>query len=198
MEFQNKQSDVIESLVLIGASTGGPGRIGQIIGGLPPEFSPAIIIAQHMAELFIPSFVKQIQSMTLLFVHEATKPTPLLPGNIYVCSVTSQLTEESGRIILKPLHGEHFPYNPFINPLFASAASLGRSTRKLGIVLTGIGDDGAEGSLALFRAGGECLFENEQSAIVYGMPKRALELVPSAQTGDIDTIVRAIVAFGKR
>lgn len=187
----------IDSLILIGASTGGPGRIHQIIGALSPGFSPAIIIAQHMAELFIPSFIKQIRTMTSLPVHEVDKPVPILPGNIYVCTVTSRLVEQSDRIILEPFARKDFPYNPFINPLFASAALLKRSTRKLGIILTGIGDDGAEGALELFRSGGECLFENEQSAVVYGMPKRALELVPTARTGDVDTIIQTIISYGK-
>lgn len=66
----------------------------------------------------------------------------------------------------------------------------------MGIILTGIGDDGAKGSLDLYNAGGKCYFENEESATVFGMPRRAKELVPDALTGNMEDLITAIKQFG--
>jgi len=186
----------IHSIVLIGASTGGPGRIHDIIQSLPSNYGPAVIIAQHMAEPFIPSFVKQLNLSSMLPVHDARKPIKIENGHIYVCGITSHLKTDNFTITLEPLICDHYPYNPHIDPLLSSASLLSTSIRKMGVILTGIGDDGARGALDLYNAGSECYFENEESATVYGMPRRAKELVPDALTGTMPEIITAIQRFG--
>lgn len=183
-------------MVLIGASTGGPGRIHEIIQALPSGYSATVVIAQHMAEPFIPSFVKQLSLSSTLPVHEARNAIQLESGHIYVCGVTCHFKMSHSSITLEPLIRDEYPYNPDIDPLFSSASLLKPSIRKMGVILTGIGEDGAKGSLDLYNAGAECYFENEESATVFGMPRRAKELVPDALTGTMSEIITAIKHFG--
>lgn len=183
-------------LILIGASTGGPGRIHTILSSLQHDFRGTIIIAQHMAKAFIPSFIKQMRGLTSLKVEEISSGVAVEPSTIYVCEVTSHLVIKEGRLWLEPvLELEHF-YNPEINTLFHSGAHIDRSIERIGIILTGIGDDGALGALALSQSGAQCYFESEESATVYGMPRCAKELVSSGCVGSMDDIVKVIQHFG--
>ncbi|HEX5670112.1 MAG TPA: CheB methylesterase domain-containing protein [Sulfuricurvum sp.] len=186
------------SLILIGASTGGPGRIHTILSSLNPQFQSPIVIAQHMALPFIPSFIKQLQSISPLPVKEIGEGILVKNGHIYVCAVTSHFVTKNGEIWLEPSEEKDYSYNPEINILFHSASSLNNCIRRLAIILTGIGDDGAQGSLALHEAGSECYFENEESATVFGMPRRSKELVEEAKTGNMSDIIAAIHQFGEK
>lgn len=183
-------------MILIGASTGGPGRIHSILGALDCRFEGAIIIAQHMAAPFIPSFIHQLQSNSPLTIHEINNGVKVENGNAYVCAVTSRLVTRYQEIWIEPAPEGNYPYNPEIDTLFHSASSLGTEIRRLGVILTGIGEDGAKGALSLYRSGGKCYFENEESATVYGMPRKAKELVQEAPTGSMETIIEAIKHFG--
>jgi len=186
----------ISSLILIGASTGGPGRIYSILSSLESHFVGSVIIAQHMSAPFIPSFINQLQSIVSLPILSVGEPQKLKRGHIYVCSVTSELALKNGEVWIEPMEEGDYPYNPQIDRLFASASSLPASMRRLGIILTGIGDDGALGALSLYESGGECLFESEESSIVYGMPRRAKELVGNAHVAGIVEIIDRIKDFG--
>ncbi|HLD22857.1 MAG TPA: CheB methylesterase domain-containing protein [Sulfuricurvum sp.] len=186
----------ITALILIGASTGGPGRIYSILSSLDSQFEGTIIIAQHMSAPFIPSFVHQMQSITPLPIWAVTHPLKLERGEIYICSITSRLIQKEGQIWLEPMEEGDYPYNPQIDLLFSSASQLSPKLKRLGVILTGIGDDGALGSLSLYESGGDCLFESEESSIVYGMPRRAKELVCNGNVGSIDEIIERIKEYG--
>jgi two-component system, chemotaxis family, protein-glutamate methylesterase/glutaminase len=186
----------IESLILIGASTGGPGRIYSILSALEKNFEGTIVIAQHMSAAFIPSFIHQLQSISPLPILSVENPLELQKSSIYICSITSRLQIKNHNVWIEPTEEEEYPYNPQIDMLFSSAAELPPKLKRLGVVLTGIGDDGANGSLKLKKSGGDCLFESEKSAIVYGMPRRAKELVADGYVADIEEIVQKIREFG--
>lgn len=187
----------ISSLILIGASTGGPGRIYSILSALDTNFQGTIIVAQHMSSSFIPSFINQLRSITTLPISAVEHPIKMEKGEIYICSLTSQLFSKNQEIWLEPMEKEgDYPYNPQIDLLFSSASRLSSTLKRLGIILTGIGDDGAVGSLDLYNSGGDCLFESEESAIVYGMPRRAKELVHHGAVGSIDEIIERIKEYG--
>lgn len=186
-----------QKLLLIGASTGGPGRIHMILEALPSDFQHTIIIGQHMGAAFIPSFIKQLQSHCVFPIQMVSTEQKLDPKTVYVCQYTSRIVERNGAFWIQPDQLSYFNFNPEIDTLFFSAAHYAAKVDILGIILTGIGDDGAEGSRELHRAGGKCFFENEESAIVYGMPRRAKELVPEAPSGNLDDILSAIREFGK-
>lgn len=182
-------------LVLIGSSTGGPGRIGTILERLDSGFDSALMIAQHMAPLFIQSFVNHLSTLTSLNVVLAQDGKAIHTGNIYVCSGECRLYENNGTVYIAQNKTSQSFYTPDIDALFISAASLS-DIERMAIVLTGIGEDGAIGALKLYESGAQCWYENEQSAIVYGMPRKAKELNSDGKTGTIDQIAEAIMHFG--
>jgi two-component system chemotaxis response regulator CheB len=183
-------------LIFIGASTGGPGRIHTILSSLRDDFRGTIIIAQHMAKAFIPSFIKQLDRLTSLNIREIGSGVLVEHSTIYVCEVTSRIVSRGADLWLEPVQElEHF-YNPEINTLFHSGALLDSSIERIGIILTGIGDDGALGALALSNSGAKCYFESEESATVFGMPRCAKELVQTGCVGSMDDIVKVILHFG--
>lgn len=184
-------------LILIGSSTGGPGHIDKILKGLKQNFEGTIIIAQHMSPHFIESFARQIGTISPLEVHVVRDGMVLHPSSVYICSGECRIVENHAQLVFNHQESHESVYTPDIDILFSSAAMLPSSFKRLGVILTGIGEDGARGALALFHSGGKCIFESEESAIVYGMPRRALELVPQADTGTIYEIVTAIERFGE-
>lgn len=187
----------LSNLILIGASTGGPGRIYSILESLDQSFVGTIVIAQHMNESFFESFVHQLKALSTLPVSLVTSSQMLESNHVYVCSTTSQLIQNNDAISIVPCERKDFSYNPQIDSLFSSASLLPVTLRRLGIILTGIGEDGALGALDLYRSGGLCVFESEKSAIVYGMPRRAKELVPDGYSLDIEEIIAMIQTFGR-
>ncbi len=184
-------------LILIGSSTGGPGHIDKILKGLNQNFKATIVIAQHMSPYFIESFARQIGTISPLEVHVVRDRMVLHPSCVYVCSGECRIVEKNDQLVFHHQESHESIYTPDIDALFSSAASLPSTYKRLGVILTGIGEDGAKGALEFFHSGGKCMFESEASAIVYGMPRRALELVPEGDTGTIEEITMAIKRFGE-
>ena len=166
-----------ESLVAIGASTGGADAIETLIKGLPP-IMPPIVIAQHMPPQFTRNFAERINSTGRLSVKEAEEGDLLIPGQVYV-------SPGAYNMVLRNSAGRHYivleePKNPKvacpnIDTLF-QAATAGYGEKALGILLTGMGRDGAEGLKAMHDAGAVTFGQDENSSVVYGMPKAAYEL----------------------
>ncbi len=185
----------VGKIILIGTSTGGPGHLRQIVSALDGSLEAAVVIAQHMDRVYLPSFAKQIGELCSLNVQLVSERTILEKGRVYICAVSMALHRCGAGAEIGPAPAEG-PYNPDIDGLFASSAFLAGDVEVMGIILTGIGDDGAQGCLRLSEAGGRCIAESEESAVVYGMPKRVLELNPGVSVLPLGKIIAAILAFG--
>ena len=185
-----------QKIVLIGASTGGPGHLKKILSAMSNNFSMSIIIAQHMNGTFIPSFINQFNSELKADVNSIDFPLELKPTNIYICPNNCRIKKSDFTLKVEPFLGIETPYNPSVDTLFFSAVPYCNEADILAVLLTGIGQDGANGLSELQNNGAQCIAENEQSAIVYGMPKRALEINPHIQSKHLDDIIKAIQAFG--
>ena len=165
------------SLVLIGASTGGTQAIEAVLTRLPPDMPPVLIV-QHMPPVFTKSFAERLDRCTPLQVAEARGGEPLQPGHVYVAPGDYHMVLERNGLQLTigltsgaPVHYQR----PAVDVLFKSAALL-RDVPMVAAVLTGMGSDGARGLLALRQAGAETIAEDEQSCVVFGMPKEAIAL----------------------
>ena len=161
-------------LIAIGASTGGPGVLHQILKALPADFAIPVVIVQHITRGFGQGFARWLDSVTSLQVAVAADGEGLRPGRILVAPDDAHLTvTPGGQVRLEhsePVSGRR----PSATRLFESAAqSYGRAA--VGIVLTGMGDDGADGLEALRQAGGRVIAQSEASCVVYGMPQVAIE-----------------------
>ncbi len=162
------------SAIGIAASTGGPGALVSILAALPLGVMPPILIVQHIAAGFATSFAAWLTERTRHPVEVAYSGAPLERGHIHVAPDDRHLgINDDQRLELNddPPIGS---VRPAGNYLFRSLARV-YGSRALGVVLTGMADDGAEGALALRRAGGTIAAQDEATSVIYGMPKAAVE-----------------------
>jgi len=174
-----------EKLVMVGASTGGTEAIREVLLPLPPD-SPAILITQHMPAGFTRSFAQRLDGLCAVTVREAVHGERVLPGHVYLApggEAHMRLGRSGANYVVELEPGE--PVNrhrPSVDVLFQSAAqSAGKNA--IGVILTGMGKDGAAGLLAMKKAGAQTLAQDEASCVVYGMPREAVAL------GGVDEIV---------
>jgi len=184
-------------IVLIGASTGGPGHLKKILSALPKSFRASIVIAQHMNSAFIPSFIGQFNNELSFGVFSIDHSMELKPSSIYFCPHNCCLEKRHFALGIEPNKTEQTPYNPSVDVLFHSALPFTYEADILAVLLTGIGNDGALGLSELQKKGATCIAESEQSAIVYGMPKRAMEINPLITSLPLERIITAIQTFGE-
>lgn len=164
-------------IIAIGASTGGPSAIEQILTGLPRDFSIPIIICQHMPKSFIPSFVERLNSISKIQVVTALKGMTLQAGTVLFCPGHANLIlENKNNTVRVNFTDRTYPeYNhPSINAMMQSVAEV-YGHRAVGIILTGMGKDGVEGMQALYNQGAYTIAQNRASSVIYGMPKAAVE-----------------------
>lgn len=174
-------------LVLIGASTGGPGHLKRIFSSLSKDIRVPIIVAQHMGSAFIPSFANNFKDTLDVPVFKLQSSSTITEGGIYICPFSMNVVSASP-ISLREYQGNDLIYSPNIDLLFNSSVKICKNVDILAILLTGIGYDGANGILNLHRAGAKVIGESQESAIVYGMPKKAKELNPELEVLNIDKI----------
>lgn len=184
-----------KKLVLIGASTGGPGQLKSILMDLPKDLKVPIVIAQHMGSMFIPSFIDHFDNMLKPQVVGFDEKKILDKGGVYICKENSVISSYEPLIIEQCKDNITTLYNPNVNILFNSVVSMCDKINILAILLTGIGDDGALGLANIAKSGGTVFGESENSAIVYGMPKKAKELNPSLEMLHVNDIKTQLERF---
>jgi two-component system chemotaxis response regulator CheB len=185
-----------KKLILIGASTGGPAHIEKIAAALPENFGAAIVVAQHMGAEFIPSFAKRLNERCKLSVMQAREGDALQKGVLYIVSEHAQIIQNGEHLVFSIHTNRNAHFNPDINTLFLSAAHFAGRCEIMAFILTGIGDDGVEGCIALEEGGARCIAESEKTAVVYGMPARAKERGANIHAKDLYEIIEIIKQFG--
>ena len=172
-------------MVVIGSSTGGPPALQNIFSAIQEELPVAFAVAQHMPPDFTRAFADRLNRFSALTIREAESGDVVQPGQVLVAPGGKNLEFilKEGKIVAKVSAPEgHQRYLPSVDKLFASAAEL-FGDRVLGVVLTGMGNDGAMGTREVKSAGGTVFAEAEESCVVFGMPKEAIA------TGLVDRIV---------
>lgn len=173
LDLAGKVFDVI----LIGSSTGGPPVLEQILMALPADLPMPVVVAQHMPRMFTKSMSERLDEECALSVVHAEHEMPLLPGAVYITPggmhsrVKANSTGRATLIISEEPRGAL--YKPSVDELFASGAALG--AKALGIVLTGMGADGAIGAKAMHANRGMVIAQDAESCVVYGMPRAVVE-----------------------
>jgi len=189
----------IEKIVLVGSSTGGPGLIEQICSSVPANYKYPICIVQHMPAQFTAAFATRLDRASALPVHESAHNMEVLPGNIYVARGGVHMhfaKKTSGKIVIREEKdkGDYF-FQPCADEMMLSSLNVFDSKNTVGVLLTGIGDDGADGMVALKKAGAYTLGESEESATVYGMPKEAYERGGVSEQLDFKEILKKIATL---
>jgi len=186
--------------VAIGASTGGPVVIHGILNALPADYPVPVLVVQHMAEEFINGFAEWLNASCLLTVKVGSQGEAILPGRAYVAPGGWQMgVDGEGRIRLLP--GRPGDYLcPSVTHLFESLArSFG--AQAVGVLLTGMGADGASGLKEMEQRGALTIAQDEESCVVYGMPGEAVKLGAARQVLDpaaIIALLQAVVRKGRR
>ena len=181
-------------LVIIGSSTGGPPALDAVLGEMPADFPWPILVAQHMPAAFTASLAHRLDGLCALRVIEVARPTPLAPGCVYIARGDADMTisrRSAGPVALStPSSAEH-RWHPSVDRLVNSAAAVMPPERLVGVLMTGMGDDGARAMTALRAAGGRTIAQSEDTAVVWGMPG---ELV---KAGGADVVARLDAIAGK-
>jgi two-component system chemotaxis response regulator CheB len=184
-----------EKLIIVGASTGGTEAIKDFLIHLPPD-CPGILIAQHMPEAFTRSFAERLDRVCKIHVVEAQGGERVLPGHAFIAPGHSHLLlKRSGANYMTEL-SQSEPVNrhrPSVDVLFHSAAQhAGRNV--VGVMLTGMGKDGAAGMLAMHRAGAYNFAQDEASCVVFGMPKEAIAIGAVDEVVPLQDMARKVLA----
>jgi len=179
-------------VVVLAASTGGPATVMRLAPGFTREFPAAVILVQHMPATFTSQYAVQLAEFTGIRVKEAESNDTVQPGTLYVCPGGQHLrVSPTGRIQLDATTGRIEGYLPNIDVTMETVAAYA-GAMSIGVVLTGMGSDGARGVRAIKQAGGFVLAQDEATSVIFGMPAEAIKTGAVDHTLGIDDIYPAI------
>jgi two-component system chemotaxis response regulator CheB len=187
-----------DGVVLIGVSTGGPRTLESILPLLPVGFPWPVLVAQHMPASFTPAFAQRMNELCPLQVVEASRPTVLEPGIIYIGKGGADMivVERAGKtmVIAKP-ESKEVLWHPSVELLGRSALEHYDPAKILAVMLTGMGYDGADAFTEIRRRGGRTIAESEDSSVVFGMPAELINRGGAMVTLHADKIALQINAW---
>jgi two-component system chemotaxis response regulator CheB len=187
-------SSTTQKLIAIGASTGGTEALKQVLTGMPAN-SPAIVIVQHMPPHFTRTFADRLNQLCQIEVREAKDGDPVLQGQALIApgNFHMLLRRSGAKYYVTVKDGPRVHHQrPAVDVLFNSVAQYAGSNA-LGVLLTGMGADGAKGLLQMKEAGGRTIAQDEQSCVVFGMPKEAIKLGAADAIVPLEFISREII-----
>lgn len=176
--------------IVLGSSTGGVDALTAILPQFPTN-SPPLVIAQHMPPMFTAAFAERMNTRSRLNIHEAREGDELREGHAYICpgGLHIKLVKLGKSIVINLVKNDSAPFIPSINILMESCLELTFEHKIIGIILTGMGDDGALGMRKLKENGAYTLAQDKDSSVVYGMPKKALEFGGVSQVAPLYKVV---------
>lgn len=161
-----------EGLVLVGTSTGGPPALEKLLTGLPGDFPWPVLVAQHMPATFTGPLAKRLNGLCALEIVEVDRTMPIERGHVYIGRGDGDIVvaPRSGGLVAKPAEALEYPWHPSTDRLVRSAMACLPAGQLIGVLMTGMGDDGASAMTLLRDKGGRVIAEAEETAIVWGMP----------------------------
>jgi len=180
-------------VIAIGASAGGPKVLRAIFSDLPEDFPIPIVVVQHMVEGFIEEFAQTLDEVIRLKVRLAQDGDLLESGTIYVAPDGAHTTLHWDQIVLEDT-GPHCGHCPSIDRLFESVAET-YGFRGVGVLLTGMGRDGAQGLKKIQEAGGFTIAQDETTSAVFGMPRAAIELGATCEVLPASAIATRLISL---
>ena len=185
-------SDQRFPVVVLAASTGGPATVMRLAPGFTKDFPAAVILVQHMPAAFTTQYAAQLEEFTGISVKEAAANDVLQPGTLYICPGGQHLrVSPTARIQLDSTTGRLNGYLPNIDVTLESVAAFA-GPMAIAAILTGMGNDGANGAKAIKSAGGIVLAQDEATSVIFGMPAEAIKTGAVEQVLPIDDIYSAI------
>ena len=179
-----------EGLVLVGASTGGPPALEALLTALPAGFPWPVLIAQHMPAGFTAALAKRLNQLCAVRVIEVLSPTLVAPGCAYVGRGDADIIvtrRPAGLTVMSAPADKDYPWHPSTDRLVRSALEHVAPGQLIGVLMTGMGNDGAEAMVELRKLGGRTIAESEESAVVWGMPG---ELIKAGGADWVEPVTR--------
>lgn len=188
------EKKIRHEVLSIGASTGGPPALQHILSKLPKSFPVPIVIAQHMPKLFTQSFSQRLNTVSQLHVKEAEENEPLRAGVALVAPGDTHMTlkRKGKEIIVEFVNDSRFIYRPSVDLLMSSTASVFKE-QSIGVILTGMGTDGLNGMRELKSKRGYIIAQDEETCVVYGMPRAVVSANLADAVLPIDKISEEIM-----
>lgn len=194
------ETDVSDQIIAIGASTGGTNALYDILKALPSEHMPGIVIVQHMPPVFTKLYAERLNNNFSFEIKEAKQGDEILPGTVLIApgGFHMRVVKKGKKYFVETEKGTEFNkvsgHCPSVDVLFHSVAKhVGKNA--IGVILTGMGKDGAQGLLAMKQSGAKTLGQDEESSIVYGMPKVAYEIGAVDKQLSLHHISEGIIEF---
>jgi two-component system, chemotaxis family, protein-glutamate methylesterase/glutaminase len=189
-------SAMLPGLVLIGTSTGGPAALDTVLPQLPADFPWPILVAQHLPASFTGPFAKRLNRECHLDVVEVNQPMPLKPGTIYIGKGDADVmvAPRAAGVIAMPVPAKgSYLWHPSVERMVASALDHLEASHLVGVMMTGMGNDGAEAMKRLRLTGGHTIAEAESSAIVWGMPGELVKNGGAETVRPLEDIAETII-----
>jgi two-component system chemotaxis response regulator CheB len=184
----------VPSVVALAASTGGPPAFAKLLGALPSDFPVPILLVQHMGAPFMEGFAAWLDGLVTLDVKLAEEGEVAVAGRVYVAPGDRHLRLSQGGVLRLGREAPVGGQRPSATAMFESVAATA-GPRAAGVLLTGMGEDGARGLLEIRRVGGYTVTEDESTAVVYGMPAAAVRLGGSRISLPLDAIASRLMAL---
>jgi two-component system chemotaxis response regulator CheB len=184
-------------IVLIGVSTGGPSTLEEIVPALPASFPWPVVIAQHMPASFTGVFARRMNGICALEVTEVATTVPLEAGMVYIGRGDADVVVERrlGRLVARSAPADDSLWHPSADRLVHSALEVLPAASLIGVLLTGMGSDGAVAMTALRRRGGHTIAESEASAAVFGMPAELIRLGGAEHVLPATAVARQLIGW---
>ncbi|WP_276897342.1 CheB methylesterase domain-containing protein [Helicobacter japonicus] len=186
-------------LIVIGASTGGVDALSYIFSRLPEQLPP-IAVVQHIPQSFGSSFIKRLDGISQLTIYEVASRVTMKNNCVYIAGGDKHMVVDFalGAYCAYPLNEEKriSRHKPSVDILFRSANNAAGSSA-LGIILTGMGDDGCIGLKELYENGAHTIAEKEEDCVVFGMPKKAIKMGAVSEILSLDMIISRIISYAK-
>jgi two-component system chemotaxis response regulator CheB len=185
-----------DGVVLVGTSTGGPPALDALLSRLPSDFPWPVLVAQHMPASFTGPLARRLDKLCALTVTEVTHPVPLAPGSVYIGRGDADIIlgmRSTGPVVLSaPSLPEH-RWHPSVDRMVESAMQHFAPERLVGVLMTGMGNDGADAMTRLRTKGGRTIAESEESAVVWGMPGELVRMGGAEFTVPLDQIAGRVI-----
>ena len=203
-EPSRQATGILHPLILIGGSTGAVHTVERLIKSLPAD-TPGVVVAIHMPNEYSNSYAQRLDQLVTMQVKEACSGEKVMQGIVMIApgdkNITLERNQKGENVVKLDSHVREGAFVPSVNRLFHSV-SKAAGVNAIGVQLTGMGTDGAEGLLAMRQQGARTITQDKESSVVFGMPKAAIELNASEVTASIDTIptkiLQAISLVGKK
>jgi two-component system chemotaxis response regulator CheB len=191
-------SGALDGMVLVGTSTGGPPALEAVLSALPEGFAWPVLVAQHMPSTFTGTLARRLNKLCALEVVEVSRPTPILAGHVYIgrgdADIVVSIRAGAAVVMSAPARPD-YPWHPSVDRLVTSALEQVGAGSLIGVLMTGMGRDGAEAMTRLRGEGGRTIAEAEETAIVWGMPGELVKAGGAEFVVPLDGIADRVVAI---